>query len=56
MAQAVIRQPVTAEALVRAQVNPCEIYDGQSGTGTLFFWDRWFSSVNIILSWLSTLM
>jgi hypothetical protein len=36
MAQAVSRRPLTAEARVRSQVNPCGIYGGQSGTGTGF--------------------
>jgi hypothetical protein len=36
MAQVVSRRPVTAEALVRARVNPCGICGGQSGTGTGF--------------------
>jgi hypothetical protein len=36
MAQAVRRQPVTAEDLVRSQVSPCGICSGQSGTGTGF--------------------
>jgi hypothetical protein len=31
MAQAVSRQPLTAEV----QVSPCRIYGGQSGTGTV---------------------
>jgi hypothetical protein len=34
MAQAVSRRPLTAEAWVRARVNPCEICGGKSGTGT----------------------
>jgi hypothetical protein len=33
MAQAVSRRPLTAEARVRARVNPCGICGGQSGTG-----------------------
>jgi hypothetical protein len=36
MAQAVSRQPLTAESRVRSRVNPCGIYGGQSGTGTGF--------------------
>jgi hypothetical protein len=36
MAQVVSRRPLTAEALVRALVNPCGICGGQSGTGTVF--------------------
>jgi hypothetical protein len=36
MAQAVSRWPVTAEARVRARVNPCRICGGQSGTGQVF--------------------
>jgi hypothetical protein len=36
MAQVVSRRPLTAEARVRARVNPCGICGGQSGTGTGF--------------------
>jgi hypothetical protein len=36
MAQAVSRWPVTAEARVRARVNPRRICGGQSGTGQVF--------------------
>jgi hypothetical protein len=36
MAQVVSRRPLTAEALVRARVNPCGICGGQSGTGSGF--------------------
>jgi hypothetical protein len=36
MAQAVSRWPLTAEAWVRARVNPCGICGGQSGTGQVF--------------------
>jgi hypothetical protein len=32
MAQVVSRRPLTAEARVRARVNPCGICGGQSGT------------------------
>jgi hypothetical protein len=37
MAQVVSRWPLTAEARVRARVNPCGICGWQSGTGTVFF-------------------
>jgi hypothetical protein len=36
MAQAVSRRTLTAEAVVRARVNPCGICGKQSGTGTGF--------------------
>jgi hypothetical protein len=36
MAQAVSRQPLTAESRVRARFNPCGICGEQSGTGTGF--------------------
>jgi hypothetical protein len=36
MAQVVSRQPIAAEAWVRARVSPCEICCRQSGTGTGF--------------------
>jgi hypothetical protein len=36
MAQVVSRRPLTAEARVRALVNPCGICGGESGTGTGF--------------------
>jgi hypothetical protein len=36
MAQAVSRQPLTAEARVRSRVSPCGICGGQCGTGTGF--------------------
>jgi hypothetical protein len=36
MTQVVSRRPLTAEDRVRARVNPCGIYGGQSGTGTNF--------------------
>jgi hypothetical protein len=36
MAQVVSRLPLTAEARVRARVNPCGIGGGQSGPGTGF--------------------
>jgi hypothetical protein len=36
MAQVVSRRPLTADARVRARVNPCGIFGGQCGTGTGF--------------------
>jgi hypothetical protein len=36
MAQVVSRRPLTAEARIRARVNPCGICGGQSGTGAGF--------------------
>jgi hypothetical protein len=36
MTQVVSRRPLTAEARVRARVNPCGIFGGQSGTETGF--------------------
>jgi hypothetical protein len=36
MAQAVSRRPLTAEARIRARLNPRGICGGQSGTGTGF--------------------
>jgi hypothetical protein len=45
---AVSRQPLTAEALVRALLSPCGICGGQSGSETGFFRLLRFSPVNII--------
>jgi hypothetical protein len=50
MAQVVSRRPLTVEARVRDQDNPCGICGGQSGTGI------GFSPVNIIPPSLSILM
>jgi hypothetical protein len=36
MAQVVSRRPLSAEARIRARINPCGICGGQSGTGTGF--------------------
>jgi hypothetical protein len=56
MAQAVSRRPLTTEAQVRACVNPCGIYGGQSGTRQVFLRVLRFSPVNIISPRLSTLV
>jgi hypothetical protein len=47
MAQVVSRRPLTAEARVRAWLNPCGICGGQSGTRTVFLRVLRFSPVNI---------
>jgi hypothetical protein len=48
MAQVVSRRPLTAEARVRAQVNPCGIRGGRSDNGTGFSPSCSVSAVNII--------
>jgi hypothetical protein len=47
MAQVVSRRPLTAEARVRARVNPCGICGGKGGTGTGFLRVLRFSALNI---------
>jgi hypothetical protein len=56
MAQAVSRQPLTAETRVRSRVNPYGICGRQSGTGTGFSTSSSVSPVNIIPPSLSTLI
>jgi hypothetical protein len=56
MAQVVGRRPLTAEARVRARVNPCGIRGGQSGTGTGFSPSSSALPVNIIPPSLSKLI
>jgi hypothetical protein len=56
MAQVVSRRPLTAEARVRARLNPCGICGGQSGTGIGFLRGLRFSPVNIIPPSLSKLI
>ena len=48
IAQAISWRPVSAEASVRFQISPCEINNGQSGTGTGFLLVLRFSNVSII--------
>jgi hypothetical protein len=55
MAQAVNRQPLTAEAWVCFRASPREISSRQSGTGTGFSPNYLVSPVNIIPPWLSIL-
>jgi hypothetical protein len=56
MAQAVIRRYLTAEARVRAWVSPCEICDGQSGTGAGCSPTFSVSPVSLIPPWLIMLI
>jgi hypothetical protein len=48
MGQAVIRRPFTAEALFGFMVILCELFGGQSGTGTVFLRVLWLSHISII--------
>jgi hypothetical protein len=56
MAQAVSRRPLTAEARVRARVNPCGICGGKVVLGQVFLRVLLFSPVNIIPPSLSKLI
>jgi hypothetical protein len=56
MAQAVRHRPLTAEDRIRARINPCGFYGGQSGSGTGFSPISSVSSVNIIPPWFSMLI
>jgi hypothetical protein len=48
MAQAVSRRPLSEEALVHSQAGSCDIYGGQSDTGTCFSPVPLFSPASII--------
>jgi hypothetical protein len=48
MAQAVSYRPLTTDAKVHTQVNPCGIYGSQSGTGAGFSPSSLVSPVNTI--------
>jgi hypothetical protein len=56
ISQAVSRRPLTAEAQARAQVIPCGICGGQSGTGTGFSPSSSIPPVNVSPPWLFILM
>jgi hypothetical protein len=55
MPQAVTRRPPTAEARVRAWINPPGFCGGQSGTGTSFSRSASIFPASIIQPWLSIL-
>jgi hypothetical protein len=48
MAQAVSRRPITEKVRVRAQVSPCGICGGQSGSETAFFSEYFSFSLPIL--------
>jgi hypothetical protein len=56
MAQAVRHRPLTAEDWIRARINPCGFYGGQSGSGIVFPPIFSVSPVNIIPLWHSILI